>query len=332
MGYSFLFKNFTAHKEKQQVPHKMSRAIHSNSNRVQLLHSLLTFVMLGLALESCNAHYNYYNKTNGKGIMSSMGHVKGYGKGGGGGGGASSKVHVKQSKAHRNTININGSSTMSDEPTAPPSKETKTDEPTAPPSMAVMTNEPTAPPSKATCVVSSSTEARVCLLLDSSGSIDNSEFQLSLNFSQGLVSAIDTTSPESLYSVVFFAYEANIKLNYSDATTTLAELPKQIRLVGGTFTHLGFEKCQETFDLGDGKSHVIIILTDGDPDDPFLADSAANATKATGTKIVCIGVGNGIVNETLSRWSTIPELTFQADSFADLEYITSSFTTTISCA
>ena len=310
----------------------MSRAIHSNSNRVQLLHSLLTFVMLGLALEPCNAHYNYYNKTNGKGSMSSMGHVKGYGKGRGGGGGASSKVHVKQSKAHRNTTSVNGSSTMSDEPTTPPSKITMSDEPTAPPSKVTKTDEPTAPPSKATCVVSSSSEASVCLLLDSSRSINDTEFQFSLNFSQGLVSAIDTTSPDSLYSVVFFADDATIKLNYSDATTTLDELAQLERVDGGTATHLGFEKCQETFDLGDGKSHVIIILTDGDPTIQLFADRAANAAKATGTKIVCLGVGDGIKFEILSRWSTIPELTFQSDSFADLENITSSFTTTISCA
>ena len=216
---------------------------------------------------------------------------------------------------------------------APTSALSITGAPISAPSQVTITVEPSAKPSKATCVVSSSTEARVCLLLDSSGSIIESNFQLSLNFSQGLVSAIDTKSPDSLYSIVLFASDAIIQLNYSDATTTLDELATLTRdYYRGTATQLGFEKCQATFDLGDGKSHVIIILTNGSPNDSSLADSTANATKATGTKIVCLGIGSGIDFETLSRWSTIPELTFQAKSFADLENIASSFTSTISCA
>ena len=257
---------------------------------------------------SMKRHAKGFDKGYSKGSKKS--HSQGDRKGGSKGkrgGSSTSGVHFKQSKASQNSSSTNDTSIMFDELTAPPSK--------------------------ATCVVSSSTEARVCLLLDSSGSIIDSDFQLSLNFSQGLVSAIDTNSPDSLYSIVLFASRAIIQLNYSDATTTLATLAKLTRdYYGGTATHLGFEKCQETFDLGDGKSHVIIILTDGVPDYQFLADSTANATKATGTKIVCLGIGSGIDFETLSRWSTIPELTFQADSFADLENITSSFTSTISCA
>ena len=302
----------------------MSLATHSNSNRSQVLTFLHLLFMLGLVLVPCIAHNSYYNHTNGKGSISSVGRIKGYGKGygkgyekgygkgygkgyekgygKGGGGSSKSGGHVKRSKA----IRINDTSTVSDEPTAPPSK--------------------------ATCVVSSSTEARICLLLDSSGSIADADFDLGLNFSQGLVSAIDTTSPDSLYSIVLFADAAFIRLNYSDATTTSDELAQLTRDYGGTATDLGFEKCQETFDLGDGKSHVIIILTDGDPNDRDSADSVANATKATGTKIVCVGIGAGIDFDTLSRWSTIPELTFQTDSFTALENLTSSFTSTISCA
>ena len=75
-----------------------------------------------------------------------------------------------------------------------------------------------------------------------------------MNFSQGLVSAIDTTSPDSLYSIVLFADAAFIRLNYSDATTTSDELAQLTRDYGGTATDLGFEKCQETFEIG--RAHV----------------------------------------------------------------------------
>ena len=130
----------------------MSLATCLNSNRAQLLNFLLAFFIFGLVLESCNAHRSYYNRTNGKGSMTSMGLVKGYGKGGGGGGGGgggkgASSVHVMRSKAGRNTTSINGTSAITDEPTKSPSQATVNDEPTTSPSQTTITGEPTTSPS-----------------------------------------------------------------------------------------------------------------------------------------------------------------------------------------
>ena len=126
----------------------MSLATCLNSNRDQLLNFLLAFFIFGLVLESCNAHHSYYNRTNGKGSMTSMGLVKGYGKGGEGGGGkGASSVHVMRSKAGHNTTSINGTSAITDEPTKSPSQTTVNDEPTTSPSQTTITGEPTTSPS-----------------------------------------------------------------------------------------------------------------------------------------------------------------------------------------
>ena len=415
----------------------MSLATHSNLNRVQLLHSLLTFVILGLVLWPCNAHYNYYNKTNGKGRMSSMGHVKGYGKGrGGGGGGGSSNVHVMQSKGHRNTTSVNGSATMSDEPTAPPSKITMTDEPTAPPSKVTMTDNPTAPPSKvptaenptalpskktntndptappskatmtdkptappskvvmtdkpatpplqvtltdeptappstvtmtdeptappskltmperptappskltmlerptalppkATCIVPSSTKARVCFLFDSTNEFLSSGIRAHASmFAEALLNEINTTSPESLYSIVSFGSGAKFDLINSDAPTTLNTLYYRSFLYGTQSTHWGFKKCEETFSFTNGKSNVIILFTNGGTDNSTLADDAVNAAKARDIKIVCLGIGSGIDFDTLYRWSSSSELTFTTYDYVENKGVSDEFLNLIKC-
>ena len=367
----------------------MSLAIHSNLNRVQLLHSLLTFVILGLVLQPCNAHYNYYNKTNGKGRMSSMGHVKGYGKGRGGGGGVSSYGHVKQSKAHQKRTSVNGTSTisvvptappskatmtdkptappvketiteeptlppsketitdkpitmtkeptappskknMSDEPSAPPSKRTMPDKPTAPPSKVNMPNNPTTSPLKTTCVVSSTTEARFCLLLDVT--IPLSDYTFGWNFVKNLVNAINTTSPKSTYSIVTFGSVAKILLSNSDATSAINAITSDFLGFGIPATDLGFSKCQETFGFGNGKSDVIIILTHGNTINSTKADDAANAAKDKNTTIVCLGVGSDIKDNTLKEWSSVPELTFITYGFTSLGNLDENFTKKIRCA
>ena len=406
----------------------MSLATHSNLNRVQLLHSLLTFVILGLVLWPCNAHYNYYNKTNGKGRMSSMGHVKGYGKGrGGGGGGGSSNVHVMQSKGHRNTTSTNGSATMSDEPTTPPSKITMTGEPTAPPSKVTMTDNPTAPPSKVTtaenptalpskktvtddptappskatimdkptappskitmtdkptappskvtmtdepsakpsqpiitdkpsakpsqpiitdkptappteaaCIVSPLTDAKVCLLFDTSTNFyfDNAYDNKGVlkKFAQHIVSEINTTSPETKYILVSFGSYFASNSDFYNADNAYSDI-LGVKFQGGVSNpQFGLTGCQDSFDMNDGKEHIIIIFTNGQAANQTEVDIVTTKIKDTGTKIVCVGIGLYTDFTTLERWSTTPNLTFQTRQYLEDGLVTDGFTKKISCA
>ena len=89
----------------------------------------------------------------------------------------------------------------------------------------------------------------------------------------------------------------------------------------------------------DGKPHLIILLTDGDPngagsEEEALADAtaAATAAKAAGTTIASIGVGALIATENLAAWATNPDFVFTARDFTVLQSISNSIISQITCA
>ena len=125
--------------------------------------------------------------------------------------------------------------------------------------------------------------------------------------------------------------------NNEGPAPTIVKLTNTFHPKQGTHTVKGFNACQATF-VQDGKPHIIILLTDGDPngvgsEEQALADAtaAAAAAKANGTTIVTIGVGSLIATENLDAWATNPDLSFQAANFTVLQNITSSIIAAITC-
>ena len=219
---------------------------------------------------------------------------------------------------------------VSDDPTTSPSELTMTVEPSVLPSKATVTDEPTPSPSKTKCVVSSTTKARLCLLLDMT--LSQSEYSFGWDFVQRLVIAINTTSPNSTYSIVTFENEAENLVSNTDATTAINANTNHYKGYGTKATDIGFAKCEETFGYGNGKSDVIIILTDGNTINSTKADDAAKRVKEKNTTIVCLGVGSDIKENTLKGWSSVSELTFITYGFITLGNLDEEFVNEIICA
>ena len=226
--------------------------------------------------------------------------------------------------------------TTTDAPTVPPSKATISEKPTSPPTQTIISVEPTAPPSEATCIFSSSTEAKVCLLFDGSWDFyyepaDN--LPLAQQFAQAIVIENNKTSTETLYSSVTFGRTlVAAKTGYWDATNTLTYISEvSVTTSGIQNPHVGFSYCQENLNLDNGETGVIIIFTNGVTENAAEADNVTSAIKASGIKIVCLGFGKLIEVETLTRWSTTPNLYFEAEDFYENQEITSEFTDKISC-
>ena len=199
--------------------------------------------------------------------------------------------------------------TITDEQSAKLSQAAITDKPSATPSQATITDEPSAPPSQATIIVPSSTKAKFCLLIDTHYNVDSNNDGLVTNTVRALVTVINTTSPESLYSIFTVGSSVYSVSAYQNATHTLGQLHTTFpTTTTATATDLGFDKCQETFDFTDKWSKVIIIFTNGAAYNSTLADDAADAAKAKNIKIVCIGIGTDIQFDTLDIWATNPQL------------------------
>ena len=179
----------------------------------------------------------------------------------------------------------------------------------------------------------------ICLLIDGSESIKQSQYALSLKFTRDLVNSVYAISPRSVYSVVVFSNDVLvIGATNQNANATLPKLTNTFHPKRGTETVQAFNACQATFPA-DGKPHLIILLTDGDPngagsEEEALADAtaAATAAKAAGTTIASIGVGALIATENLAAWATNPDFVFTARDFTVLQTISNSIISQITCA
>ena len=105
----------------------------------------------------------------------------------------------------------------------------------------------------------------------------------------------------------------------------------------GTQTVKGFNTCQASFP-NDNRPHLIVLLTDGDPngvstnaDALAAATAAADAAKSTGTIIVSIGVGSLITTANLVTWATNSGFVFTATDFSALDAINSNIIDQLSC-
>ena len=137
--------------------------------------------------------------------------------------------------------------------------------------------------------------------------------------------------------MVFSSEVYTIKAINENANATLPKLNNTYHPKEGTETVKGFNTCQATFPA-DGKPHIILLLTDGDPnglgsedEELAAATAAATAAKANGTTIVSIGVGTLIATDNIVTWATNPKFAFTATSFTTLQSISNSIITQLTC-
>ena len=176
-------------------------------------------------------------------------------------------------------------------------------------------------------------------MIDGSESINEQQYALSLEFTRDIVTKVSDKSPGSLFSVVVFSSDAIIiGPTNENAAATNPKLTNTPQPKAGTQTVKGFKTCQATFPK-DGRPHVIVLLTDGDPNgDPTnaiaLADATAAATAAKdddGTIIVSIGVGSLITTSNLVTWATNPGFVFTATDFSRLYAIINNIIDQLTC-
>jgi hypothetical protein len=137
----------------------------------------------------------------------------------------------------------------------------------------------------------------IALVLDSSGSIDNTELTTMKNAFKAFVDAFLPATPTQ-FSVTDFDDSASVLQSFSGDATTIKNAIDLPTSGGSTNWEDGLITAQGTFDPR-SNPNLIIFASDGNPtesDGPLsdLEDAivAANAIKTAGIRIVALGIGN----------------------------------------
>ena len=160
-------------------------------------------------------------------------------------------------------------------------------------------------------------------VIDTSGSVGSSNFQMIRNFVASITIELIQNSPRSAVGVILFSSNAHIEFNlqaYTSLSTLLSAIYRLPYSGGGTDTAealtLLLSSAQNgRLGLRNNSSNVAIVITDGRSNSASATLSAANSLHASNIfDVFVVGIGN--VNQTeLQAIASSPELIFFTISF-----------------
>ena len=161
-------------------------------------------------------------------------------------------------------------------------------------------------------------------VIDSSGSIGSTHFQLIREFTANITSELFMISPMSAVGVILFASSAHIQFNlqtYTSLSSLLSAINQLPYSGGGTDTAealtLLLSAAQNgLLGLRSDSSKAAIVITDGHSSSSSATLSAAAALHASNIfDIYAVGIDGAYVPE-LEGIASIPEFVFFTDSFS----------------
>lgn len=193
-------------------------------------------------------------------------------------------------------------------------------------------------PAGATCPVANPPAGQSCgidiaLVLDSSGSIDNSNLDLMKSSFKNFVDSMLPGTP-TVFSVTDFDTTATVVSTFSDNITTVKTAIDIPTSGGGTNWEDGLLKSSGTFDPRSDVPNLIIFASDGEPtfnngpdgdntgwlmdgEDLTRAIIQANTIKNAGTRIITLGIGSSVSEANLKSISGA-DAYYSAANFSDL--------------
>ena len=163
----------------------------------------------------------------------------------------------------------------------------------------------------------------VVFVIDTSGSIGSTRFQLIREFTANITTGFIRNSPRSAVGVILFARTAYIRFalqTYTSLNSLLSAINQLPYSGGGTNTHealkLLLSAAQNgTLGLRNDSSKVAIIITDGRSSRSSATLSAAAALHASNIfEIYAVGVGGANLDE-LEGIASNPNFVFYTSSF-----------------
>jgi len=163
----------------------------------------------------------------------------------------------------------------------------------------------------------------VVFVIDTSGSIGSSRFQLIREFTANIATELISNSPRSLVGIILFGSNAHIQFNlqaYTSLSTLLSAINQLPYSGGGTDTAealtLLLSSAQNgTLGLRSDSSPVAIVITDGRSSSRSATLSAAAALHVSNIfDVFAVGVDGADMTE-LQAIASDPELAFFTNSF-----------------
>ena len=163
----------------------------------------------------------------------------------------------------------------------------------------------------------------VVFVIDTSGSIGFSRFQLIREFTANIVADLIRNSPRSAVGVILFGSNAHIQFTlqtYTSLNSLLSAINNLPYSGGGTDTAEALQLLLSTAQNGvlglrNDSSKIAIVITDGQSSSRTATLSAAAALHASNIfNIYAVGVDGAYLPE-LEGIASIPELVFYTSSF-----------------
>ena len=163
----------------------------------------------------------------------------------------------------------------------------------------------------------------VVFVIDTSGSIGSTRFQLIKEFTANITTKLITSSPNSAVGVILFANSAYIRFNlqtYTSLNALLSAIDNLPYSGGGTDTAEALTLLLSTAQNGvlglrNDSSKVAIVITDGQSNSRSATLSAASSLHASKIfDVYAVGVDEADMNE-LEAIASNPELVFFTSSF-----------------
>ena len=161
-------------------------------------------------------------------------------------------------------------------------------------------------------------------VIDTSGSIGSSRFQLIREFTANIVTDVVDSSPQSRVAVILFGSSAHIQFNLRDHTSLSTLLPAinpGLPYSGGgtdtaeALTLLLFSSQNGALGIRNGVANVVIVITDGRSNSRSATLSAAASLHAANLfDVFAVGVDGADISE-LNAIASDPELVFFSNQF-----------------
>lgn len=174
-------------------------------------------------------------------------------------------------------------------------------------------------------------ESDIVFLLDSSNSQGPENFEDQKNFVSTFITRYTPGLGDQGVQISVVTFESNVHnqfdlnayVNKSDILAAIQQIPFT---PGNTLTDKALEYVVDhSFSNASGDrpeaNNILVILTDGQSTDKNQTVVEADRLHHTSTRVIAIGIGNGIDSQELLDIASSPNLVFNVDTFAALPTI-----------
>ncbi len=155
-------------------------------------------------------------------------------------------------------------------------------------------------------------------MIDESGSIGLSNFNLTINFLEQFITV--TNDDPNLISVNFYDAAFDPLVNYNNTKSQLiTAIKSKSYRAGGTYTGKALKSAVDkilTSNLADGINKILIVITDGQSYDQVV--TSAKYAVDNKIKVIAVGVGPGVNDTQMLEIAQSPTNFIKVSSFVEL--------------